>query len=163
METNYLGKILKMLAAAALIAAVFAGCSAGTTGTAGTGNGAASSGTSGEPLKDAQASVFQDVTGGGAKSLIASTANMTILDVRTPEEYATGHLENALNIDYKAASFRNEIGKLDKNKPYLVYCRSGKRAAESVKIMNELGFTDVKNLAGGILQWQAEGGEIISN
>jgi phage shock protein E len=151
MDTNFMGKKFKMLAAAlgaaVLMMAVFGGCAAGTD--------------TGGSAKDIQANVLQEIPVREAKSLLASPSARTVIDVRTPEEYTTGHLANALNIDYKAASFREEIGKLDKSKPYLVYCRSGKRAAEAVKIMDGLGFTDVKNLAGGILAWQSEGGAVV--
>ena len=158
-----MGKTFKMLAAvssaAALMVAVFGGCAAaGTSGTTDPSGAAAASASA--QSKDIQTSVFQDLSFSDAKSMISDTSGMVILDVRTPEEYAGGHLANAVNIDVKASSFRDELGRLDKNKPYLVYCRSGKRSLEAVNSMKELGFTNVNNLTGGINQWQAEGGKI---
>ncbi len=93
--------------------------------------------------------------------LAAVEQGATIIDVRTPEEYAEGHLENAVNIDFKAASFSEEVGKLDKSNPYLVYCKSGVRSAKSVTLMKELGFKDVADLNGGITKWIADGKNVV--
>ena len=82
---------------------------------------------------------------------------LVVLDVRTPEEFAAGHLAGALNIDYKAADFRNRVAQLDKTKEYVVYCRSGRRSMEAAKIMAELGFPKLYNVAGGINDWTAAG------
>jgi phage shock protein E len=81
--------------------------------------------------------------------------DFVILDVRIPEEYAAGHIENAVNIDYEAADFRDRVNKLDKGRTYLVYCRTGARSAAASDIMVSLGFTDVNNMTGGITDWQA--------
>ena len=80
-----------------------------------------------------------------------------ILDVRTDEEYSGGHIEGSTNIDVKSESFADEVGKLDKSKTYLVYCRSGKRSAAAVEIMEAEGFTDIYVMPGGILGWQGAG------
>ncbi len=77
-----------------------------------------------------------------------------ILDVRRPSEFAAGHLENAINIDYYSNDFRNELELLDKDQTYLVYCRSGRRSANTLKIMDELGFIDAANMLGGIKAWK---------
>jgi rhodanese-related sulfurtransferase len=82
-----------------------------------------------------------------------ATENYTLVDVRTVEEYADGHLEGALNIDYFSATFSEDIGKLGFETPVLVYCRSGNRSGKSMKIMYDLGFTEVKNLIGGYKGW----------
>ncbi|MFC2007314.1 rhodanese-like domain-containing protein [Chloroflexota bacterium] len=84
-----------------------------------------------------------------------------ILDVRTPDEYASGHLENAINLDYYSATFRDEVNELDKQEKYLVYCRSGKRSEGALNIMKELGFREVYNMLGGIVHWEAEGLPIV--
>ena len=80
-----------------------------------------------------------------------------ILDVRTPDEFRGGHIPKAINIDLYSADFRSEIGKLDKNKKYLVYCRSGVRSAQASEIMRELGFKNIFNLLQGFNQWVASG------
>ena len=153
MDRYFTQKTFMGVALTALVIAVFAGCAAGDTSGA--------SGPAGITGKDIQTNIFQDVSDSVAKALMADLSGLVILDVRTPEEYAAGHLENAINIDYRASTFKDELGKLDKSKSYLVYCGSGKRSLESVKIMTELGFSHVYNLLGGITQWQAEGGTMV--
>ncbi len=76
-----------------------------------------------------------------------------ILDVRTAEEFGSGHLANAVNLDYYSPDFKSNLGKLDRNKEYLVYCRTGARSTAATQIMADLGFTKVHNLSGGIVQW----------
>ncbi len=80
-----------------------------------------------------------------------------ILDVRTPQEFKQGHIENAVLINYYSADFRQKLATLDKNKIYFVYCRSGNRSAQTVKIMKDLGFKRIYELQGGIKNWVANG------
>jgi rhodanese-related sulfurtransferase len=114
-----------------------------------------------ETARDIRTNVFQNAGTADAKSLIESKSDLVVLDVRTPEEYASGHLADAVNIDVRAADFSDKVGALDKNKSYLVYCRTGKRSLQATDIMKGLGFTDVTNLTGGITQWQADGGATV--
>lgn len=86
-----------------------------------------------------------------------------ILDVRTPEEFVEGHIENAINIDYYmdertnyTKSFRDEIDKLDRDKKYLVYCLVDLRSSVTMDMMRHIGFKDVYDMSGGIVQWKAE-------
>ncbi len=79
-----------------------------------------------------------------------------ILDVRTPEEFNTGHIKGAINIDFNNNAFKDEIGKLDRQKTYLVYCRTGRRSKGAVRIMTDLGFTHLLRFEGDMVQWQAE-------
>lgn len=74
-----------------------------------------------------------------------------IIDVRTPEEYAEGHLEGAINVNLQSGSFDQEIAEQPLDGAYVVYCRSGNRSAQAASIMTELGFTDVTD-AGGITE-----------
>ncbi|MFC1957239.1 rhodanese-like domain-containing protein [Chloroflexota bacterium] len=87
--------------------------------------------------------------------------DFVILDVRTAEEFADGHLENAVNIDYYSPGIRNELDTLDKNKNYLVYCRSGSRSLNAAKIMEELKFSNINNILDGIIRWGSEGLPIV--
>ena len=106
----------------------------------------------------------QLVTATQAKALIAEnqgSADFVIVDVRTPEEYASGHLANAINIDLEDKSFDSNIATLDKNKKYLVYCRSGRRSAEAAGKMVDIGIYNVYDLSGGITQWTAEGNPVV--
>jgi rhodanese-related sulfurtransferase len=81
-----------------------------------------------------------------------------VLDVRTPAEYASGHLPAAKNIDIEGSGFAAGIAALDKNGAYAVYCRSGNRSGTALEQMSAAGFTHVYDLAGGIGAWQSMGG-----
>lgn len=80
-----------------------------------------------------------------------------LLDVRTDQEYAEGHIAGAVNIDIFAADFDQQVQKLDKSKPVYVYCRSGRRSANAMARMRDAGFTEIHNLQGGIMAWQQAG------
>ncbi|MBM7559982.1 rhodanese-like domain-containing protein [Marinitoga litoralis] len=97
---------------------------------------------------------FQNIDPKEAYELI-QTKDIIIIDVRTPGEYNSGHIENSINIDYYNSSFKNELSKLDKNKTYIIYCRSGNRSGKSLEIMRDLGFNNVYNITGGILKWKS--------
>ncbi|MGX1024966.1 rhodanese-like domain-containing protein [Flavobacterium sp. CS20] len=83
--------------------------------------------------------------------------NSVILDVRTPEEYEEKRIPNSTLINVQdAQKFVEEIEKLDKSIAYFVYCRAGSRSAMACNIMEQLGFKDVSNLEGGIIEWHGE-------
>ena len=84
-------------------------------------------------------------------------ADFVIMDVRTPEEYAGEHIAGSILLDFNADDFKNELGKLDKSKTYLIYCRSDNRSGKAANIMLDLGFIEVYDIDGGINQWKAEG------
>jgi len=99
-----------------------------------------------------------------AFSLIQENNNnpyFVILDVRTPEEFSDGHIEDAINIDFNSQGFKDSLNKLDKSKTYLVYCRTANRSRGAVNIMEELDFTQIYHLLGGIVQWEKEGFPVI--
>jgi rhodanese-related sulfurtransferase len=101
---------------------------------------------------------FSDIEASDAVKLIQSNQNdadFVILDVRTAEEFATGYLAGAVNLDFKSADFTGRLDELDKTKTCLVYCRSGGRSAKAMGMMKEKGFQRVYNLRGGILDWVA--------
>jgi rhodanese-related sulfurtransferase len=103
---------------------------------------------------------IKDVSPAEAYAIIglnAGHANFTIIDVRTPEEYAAGHIPGALNRDYRSPTFKDEIAKFDKGRIYLIYCRSGVRSASARDVMKELGFQQIYNISGGITDWIAQG------
>lgn len=77
-----------------------------------------------------------------------------LIDVRTPEEYAEGHLPHAINIDVNGDDFEEKIKKLNPNKNYFVYCRSGKRSTLATETMNGLGFMKVANLKDGFISYK---------
>ena len=84
-------------------------------------------------------------------------ANFVILDIRTPAEYQSGHIKDAVMIDYYSKSFVDEIGRLDKEKSYLVYCRSGNRSARSMGLLKKLQFQKIYHLEAGINSWNSAG------
>jgi rhodanese-related sulfurtransferase len=90
-------------------------------------------------------------------------SGVVTLDVRTPGEFMTGHIEGAQNIDFESGSFKSDIESLDKNGTYAVYCRSGNRSGQAVAIMHEAGFHNVYNLEGGVIDWTAQGMALVNN
>ena len=81
---------------------------------------------------------------------------IVLMDVRTPEEIANGKIEGAQELDYYGINFLEELGKLDKEKTYLVYCRSGNRSGKTCKLMADMGFKHLFNLAGGYNAWSQQ-------
>jgi thioredoxin len=90
------------------------------------------------------------------KQLSGKDSSIQILDVRTPAEYNTGHIKNALQADWTDKNeFNRRIKFIDKNKPVYVYCLSGARSGAAAKEMSSLGYENVYTLTGGILAWKA--------
>jgi rhodanese-related sulfurtransferase len=77
-----------------------------------------------------------------------------LIDVRTPGEYAQGHLANATLIDINSDDFKSRVAKLNKSKPVFVYCKAGSRSGSAVDIMEDMGFKEIYDLSGGITAWQ---------
>jgi phage shock protein E len=90
-------------------------------------------------------------------------SGVVILDVRTPGEFAEGYIEGARLIDFQSGNFENEIATLDKNATYAVYCRSGNRSGQAVKVMQDAGFANVFNMNGGVIEWANAGLPLVRN
>lgn len=108
---------------------------------------------------ETQTQIIEDITAREAYTLIQNNKdnpNFVLLDVRTLQEFTNEHLENAINLDYYAEAFPNALNELDRNKIYLIYCRSGRRSASSLSMMKELGFREAYNMLGGIIQFKGE-------
>ncbi|CAN5398814.1 thioredoxin domain-containing protein [soil metagenome] len=86
---------------------------------------------------------------------IKELSSSPIIDVRTPEEFSKGHLQNAKNYDWNGADFQKQVSTLDKSKPVFVYCLSGGRSSSAASQMRSDGFTEVYELGGGIMKWRA--------
>jgi len=99
---------------------------------------------------------FKSVNVGEFEKLRADNKNV-VLDVRTREEYAAGHIPGAVNIDVNAPDFQEKISKLDKNKTYLVHCAAGVRSARACDRMSRLDFSKLYNLGGGFRAWEKAG------
>jgi len=100
---------------------------------------------------------MKDISQTEWNTLISKDENKVILDVRTPNEWAEGVIENAQLINIMdAQSFMQEIEQLDKSKNYYIYCRSGARSGQACQVMDSLGFNKTYNLIGGILEWSGK-------
>ena len=105
-------------------------------------------------------SVIKDVTAREAFTLTQENSNnrdFVILDVRTPQEFAAGHIAKAINIDFYSPAFGDKIDSLDRNKTYLLHCRSGTRSQVTFDMMKKLNFLRIYHMTGGILEWEADG------
>lgn len=79
--------------------------------------------------------------------------DFVVLDIRTPGEYVQGHLKQSKLMNFRGENFEEELGKLDKSKTYLIYCRSGGRSGMALKLMGKLEFESVYNMGGGFNDW----------
>ncbi len=105
-------------------------------------------------VKPSNLGVIKKMTTDEFKTSITDNKGI-LVDVRTPEEYAEGHLKGAVNINFKKRTFPDFITAIDKNKPVLIYCRSGNRSGKAALIMQSLGFKEVQDLAKGYKGWKA--------
>jgi rhodanese-related sulfurtransferase len=100
--------------------------------------------------------ILKDVSPDEAYELLQKwneSPDFVILDVRTPGEYNEGHIEDALNIDFYNDGFKSDLRKLERDKAYLIYCRSGNRSGRTLDMMQQLGFKEVYNIEGGMTKW----------
>ncbi len=98
-----------------------------------------------------------DTVGPVAAAEAIAEPGTVLLDIRTPQEVAEGSIAGAANIDFYEADFRDRIASLDRDASYVVYCRSGNRSAQAMKLFAELGFADVTEVDGGIVAWLQAG------
>jgi rhodanese-related sulfurtransferase len=92
-----------------------------------------------------------------AYATAVSGKKVQLVDVRTAREYRSGHIKNALNIDFfDAPNFSKSFEKLDKNKPVYLYCRSGSRSKNAARKLLAMGFSEIFDLKGGYLRWNNE-------
>jgi rhodanese-related sulfurtransferase len=87
----------------------------------------------------------------------AGDPTFVVLDVRTPGEYAAGHLENAVNLDVNSGTFAADVALLNRGYAYLVYCQAGARSAQAVDVMANLGFLQLYDMLGGYGAWVGAG------
>jgi rhodanese-related sulfurtransferase len=85
---------------------------------------------------------------------ILQQEDVQLVDVRTPAEYDQGHIANSQNIDFRSPTFDEDVKQLDKTKPVILYCKSGRRSAICAKKMKEAGFKKIYDLEGGISKWR---------
>lgn len=99
---------------------------------------------------------------GGDRTDLVAVADSVLIDVRTPAEFADGHLPGALNIPVESDEFLTLIGTLDPDATYGVYCRSGNRSAYAVDVMRDAGFANLVDLGGLSQAADATGLEVVS-
>ncbi|MEM8745438.1 MAG: rhodanese-like domain-containing protein [Actinomycetota bacterium] len=83
--------------------------------------------------------------------------DLVVLDVRTAEEFADGHIEGAVMLDFYRDDFAEQIAALDRDVPYVIYCRSGNRSGQTRQLMADLGFEAVDDVDGGVISWAEAG------
>ena len=108
----------------------------------------------------ATAQTLKNISAQEANDLIQqrkADPNFIILDIRTPQEFADGHIEGAINLDFYASNFKERLNTLDKSKTYMMYCRSGNRSGKALGMMKDQNFTEVYNMTGGIGSWAQKG------
>ena len=86
---------------------------------------------------------------------LKATPTAIILDVRTPDEFESGHLLNAINIDWNGNDFTQQVSKLNQSTPIFIYCLAGSRSASAATEMRKNGFKEVYEMAGGMMKWRA--------
>ena len=102
--------------------------------------------------------LIETISPADAADLIAAApAGLVVLDVRTPDEFAAGHVAGAVNLDFYAPTFSIDLTALDAEVPYILYCRSGNRSADAREMMRSFGFLEVHEIAGGINAWVEAG------
>lgn len=102
---------------------------------------------------------YEDIEPKDAFTLLEKNRNnsdFAVLDVRTPEEYNEGHIENALLLNVKSKDFENELDNLNKDKNYFVYCKSGRRSGKALNLMEKHGFKNINNIVGGFDKWKSK-------
>ncbi len=97
-----------------------------------------------------------------AQTIADAPQDLVILDVRTQEEYAEGHIEDAVLLDFYREDFADELATFDPEVPYVLYCRSGSRSSQARAMMADLGFTSVEDIWGGIVGWQQAGLPVVT-
>ena len=136
--------ILVILSAGLILGALAVGCPAATT----------------DDSPNNTGQIVENISPQAALELIQQNegnVGFVILDVRTPAEYAEGHIAGAVNIDFYSSEFEEMVKALDRDDTYFIYCRSGNRSGQARNLMEGLGFAEVYNLSGGINAWQDAG------
>jgi rhodanese-related sulfurtransferase len=100
--------------------------------------------------------MYQNIDSKSFQDHVAEDKDAVVIDVRTYMETMEGMIPNALHIDIMGGRFKEEVEKLDKDKSYYIYCRSGNRSGTACSYMASLGFTKLYNLSGGMMFWDGE-------
>ena len=126
-----------------------AGCQPSAAGGAGTASPNPGAGT-----------VIRHADPAAAQKLLADS-KVRVLDIRTPAEFAAGHIQGAKLVDFNASDFKAKLGELDRNQPYLLHCASGRRSTKALETFKALGFQEIIHLDGGFNAWKAAGKPVV--
>ena len=116
------------------------------------------------PVLALAAAPIEDIRARTAKGLIQenlSNPDFTILDIRTPREFDGGHIAGARNIDFYAQTFAQEFRSLDREKTYLIYCRSGNRSRQLMGAVDKMRFKKVFHMRSGLVDWVGQGFKLV--
>jgi rhodanese-related sulfurtransferase len=95
------------------------------------------------------------------EALSKANNGIQLIDVRKPEEFSSGHIENAVNMNFYDADFKSQLNSLDKTKEVYLYCRSGGRSGKTAKMMKEMGFEKIYDLEGGMINWEKNSMKVV--
>lgn len=113
--------------------------------------------TLGACAQTAQSGARTDLNVNEVSQMMAEAKDIVLIDVRTPQEYQQGHLKGSELMNIYDAEFESRLKELDKEKEYVIYCRSGGRSGKAASMMEKMGFTNIHNMKGGILAWNRAG------
>lgn len=105
---------------------------------------------------DSNVQTIKQVMPHQVNALQESEPELSILDIRTPHEFAAGHLPGSINIDFYSKTFKQQLDSLNKERPYLVLCRSGNRSGQAMQIFKDLGFQNIYELKDGYASWEKQ-------
>jgi rhodanese-related sulfurtransferase len=108
-------------------------------------------------MSTCRSKVITSLEAGSFEETLRQTPHAQLVDVRTPQEYAEGHLAGSVLMNIRESSFESLIRQLDKERPVFVYCRAGKRSLDAARILEKNKFKLVYNLEGGIIAWKNKG------
>ncbi|NUM31023.1 MAG: redoxin domain-containing protein [Bacteroidetes bacterium] len=103
-----------------------------------------------------------EILGSKEFSEIIKQKEIQLIDIRTPEEFSTGYIEGASNIDFYDPAFFEKMTKLDKKRPLAIYCKSEGRTKEALKMLADAGFEKIYMLKGGLLSWEHDGYKLVT-
>ena len=93
--------------------------------------------------------------------ILSSSDVAELIDVRTPTEFDSGHIQDAVNIDFFSESFQTEILSLNKDSKIILYCRTNNRSSKSADLLKNNGFKDISVIMGGVSEWVKNGNDIV--
>ena len=113
-----------------------------------------------ETAIESQMTKIENIKGADTVSYLEEHPDTVILDIRTPEEFASGHMANARNIDFRSSDFQELIDILDQDQTYLVHCQSGGRSGKSLEFFKRSGFKTIVHMDDGFGGWQSAGNPV---